>query len=288
MFLKELARGAARPSTRRVAMPDIPDVPHAVRIVLRSEVASLSISAQVLLQGAAVAGDPFEDDLAIIAAGMGRDEAVVCFDELLQAGIVNLTGTPGRSMFRHPLVRAAVYQAVGRAWGLRAHARVADAMASRGDLAIARAHHIARSASQGDAGAVAALTEAGHALAARAPATAAEWYQAATRLLAPNETAVRRIPLLIATATALGNSGSLERSECNGPRRDSGSAGPRRPRLAARGGLLRGHRPFAGPPPPGSGSPSGCIPLPPGPGQSRGGGLDDPARLGLRVGGRRG
>ena len=160
-----------------------------------------------------MAGDPFEEDLAIIAADIGREEALEGFDVLLQAGIINPTPMPRRYAFRHPILRAAVYDSGASSWIVRAHARIADAMAKRGEAASARAHHIARSATKGDLAAVAALTEAGDMVAARAPAAAAEWYRAAVRLLPGTVEAVPvRISLLIATATALGSSGGLEES----------------------------------------------------------------------------
>lgn len=212
-YLQELARYATRPSgamqPRRVG----PTVPPAVRRALESEIRSLPVSVQVLLQGAAVAGDPFEDELAVIAADTGTEEALEGFDDLLHVGIINPTPTPRRFAFRHPILRAAAYDSAGGSWVLRAHARIAEAMAKRGDAASSRAHHIVRSATKGDLAAVAALTEAGDMVASRVPASAAEWYQAALRLLPDTAQAVpQRISLLIATATALGNSGSLEES----------------------------------------------------------------------------
>lgn len=214
LFLQELARGAARQASappRARAVP--PNVPDSVLTVLESEVGSFSISAQALLQGAAVAGDPFEPDLAAIAADIGAGEALSALDELVSAGIVNRTATPRRFAFRHPIVRAALYQSGGQAWVVRAHARLADALAKRGAPASVRARHIERSAAEGDELAVAILVEAGDMTASRAPATAADWYRAAYRLLpATPDTVPRRISLLIALATALGNSGSLEES----------------------------------------------------------------------------
>jgi len=213
-YLQELARGAARSSATPTRRHDrAPNVPDAVRRALASEIGSLPVSAQVLLQGGAVAGDPFEEDLATIAADIGIEEAQEGFDALLRAGIINPTPTPRRFAFRHPILRAAVYDSGAQSWIVRAHARVAEAMAKRGEGAAARAHHLARSATTGDLLAVAVLAEAGDMTASRAPADAAEWYRAASRLLPGTVEAVpRRISLLIATATALGSSGGLEES----------------------------------------------------------------------------
>ncbi|MDQ4100081.1 MAG: AAA family ATPase [Chloroflexota bacterium] len=214
LFLQELARGAVRRSSASPRASGVtPNVPNSVLVVLESEVASFSVSAQALLQGAAVAGDPFEPDLAAIAADIGSSEALAALDELVSAGIVKPTSTPRRCAFRHPIVRAAVYQSGGQAWTVRAHARLADALAKRGEPATVRARHIERSAAEGDELAATALAEAGDMTASRAPGTAAEWYRAACRLVpATPESVPRRISLLIALATALGNSGSLANS----------------------------------------------------------------------------
>lgn len=212
-YLQELARHAARPSETSQPRRVGPNVPDAVRQALESEIRSLPVSSQVLLQGAAVAGDPFEDELATIAANIGPEEAMAGFDDLLQAAIVNPTPTPRRFAFRHPILRAAAYDSAAGSWVVRAHARIAEAMTKRGDAPSARAPHIVRSATKGDLAAVGALTEAGDMVASRVPGAAAEWYQAALRLLPDTVDAVpHRISLLIASATALGSSGNLEQS----------------------------------------------------------------------------
>ena len=56
----------------------------------------------------------------------------------------------------------------------------------RGSLPATIAHHVERSARQGDEAAIALLREAGEAAAPRAPASAARWFGAALRLLPPD------------------------------------------------------------------------------------------------------
>ena len=63
-----------------------------------------------------------------------------------------------------------------------AHERCAEALAVRGATAAARAHHVERSARQGDAAAVAVLCEAGESAARLAPISAARWFAGALRL----------------------------------------------------------------------------------------------------------
>jgi DNA-binding NarL/FixJ family response regulator/tetratricopeptide (TPR) repeat protein len=72
---------------------------------------------------------------------------------------------------------------------------------------VTRAHHIERSARQGDVGAVAVLREAGEAAARLAPESAARWFGGALRLLAQTAPAEDRVELLLARAGALAAAG---------------------------------------------------------------------------------
>ena len=114
-----------------------------------------------------------------------------------------------RFRFRHPLVRRAVYESMPGGWRLGAHERCADALALRGSLATAIAHHVERSARQGDEAAIALLREAGEAAAPRAPASAARWFAAALRLLPAAAPGDRRVELLLARSEALAATGQL-------------------------------------------------------------------------------
>ena len=80
---------------------------------------------------------------------------------------------PRRFRFRHPIVRRAVYEDTPAGWRIGAHERAAAALAERGATATARAHHVERSAAQGDETAIAVLREAAQESLLRAPATAA-------------------------------------------------------------------------------------------------------------------
>jgi ATP/maltotriose-dependent transcriptional regulator MalT len=204
-YLQQLARSVAR--GRRAGGPDLSptelDVPPAVAVALAEELALLSDAARRVLEGGAVAGDPFEPELAAAAAAMPEAAALEALDELLKLDLVRETEVPRRFRFRHPLIRRAVYESTPGGWRLGAHERSADALASRGAPATERAHHVARSARQGDAAAVATLREAGEAAALRAPASAAAWFGEALRLLpgtAPDEL---RVELLLSRARAL-------------------------------------------------------------------------------------
>ena len=126
-----------------------------------------------VLEGAAVAGDPFEPELAAAAAERSEASAMDAIDELLELDLVRETDVPRRFRFRHPLVRRAVYEATPGGWRLGAHERCAQALAARGASAAARAHHVERSAREGDTEAVAVLREAGEGAVHLAPASAA-------------------------------------------------------------------------------------------------------------------
>ena len=192
-YLEQLARSANRPDTPTPSdQPSLTgvDVPASVAAALAEELALLSEPARLILEGAAVAGDPFDPELAAAAAGAAEAAAIDAIDELLHLDLVRHTDVPRRFRFRHPLVRRAVYEAMPGGWRLGAHERCADALALRGSLASAIAHHVERSARQGDEAAIALLREAGDAAAPRAPASAARWFGAALRLLsaaAPGE-----------------------------------------------------------------------------------------------------
>ena len=152
-------------------------------------------------------GDVFEPEMAGAAADSTEREAVAAVDDLLRADLVRGTDVPRRFRFRHPLVRRAVYDAAPGGWRLAAHERVATALAARDSPPAARAHHVERSARQGDAAAIALLQTAAREIANRAPASAARWLGAALRLLPATAPPGERAGLHLAHAGALVSSG---------------------------------------------------------------------------------
>ncbi len=210
-FLEQLAREhfAGRRAASVAVEPPAPGVPRAVARALEQEIAALSDAGRALAQGAAVAGDPVDLDLAASAAGL--DEPLPALDELLAGALLSPTSVPRRYRFRHPLVRHAIYESASEGWRLAAHGRAAAALAGRGAPPGARAHHLERCARPGDVEALSVLVEAGRAASARAPSTAADWFGAALRLLPVNaETTFQRLELLIGLAQALAATGQLE------------------------------------------------------------------------------
>ncbi len=192
-YLQQLARALGRTG----------QVPRDVTAALSEELALLSGDGRRLLQGAAVAGDPFVPELAAAAADL--PDPLGTLDELLHADLVRPTEVPRRFRFRHPLIRRAVYDAAPAGWRLQAHERAAAVLTGA-----ARAQHVERYAREGDLEAVAALRDAGLAADPSAPASAAHWFGSALRLLpattraSPLSEDVAPAPLSPADADRLG------------------------------------------------------------------------------------
>lgn len=215
-YLEQLARARDKRLDGASSGPDASlagvEVPPMVAAALTGELALLPASARRVLDGASVAGDPFELDLAAIAAAAPEPEALDALDVLQSLDLVRSTDMPRRFRFRHPIVRRAVYEATAGGWRLGAHERIAEALAQRGAGAAARAHHVERSARHGDGAAVAVLREAGEQSALQAPPTAARWFGAALHLLAETAPARERVELLLARAQALAATGRFGES----------------------------------------------------------------------------
>jgi ATP/maltotriose-dependent transcriptional regulator MalT len=210
-YLEQLRRSAGRDGGAAAPLAlDGLDVPPAVAASLTEELALLGPLARKVLAGAAVAGDPFEPELAAAAADAGEDKALAALDELLERDLVRPTDVPRRFRFRHPLVRAAVFTTAPAGWRLGAHERSARALAERGAPVEARAHHVEYAGRYGDAEAVRLLAEAGREVMHRTPAGAARWFAAALRLLPADAPPAERVGLLLALAGALGAAGRFE------------------------------------------------------------------------------
>jgi ATP/maltotriose-dependent transcriptional regulator MalT len=211
-YLEQLARSLNRagvtPAVPEITLSGI-GIPAAVAAALSEELTQLSNSGRHVLEGAAIAGDPFELELAAVAAATDEAAAMDAVDELLELDLLRTTDAPRRFRFRHPLVRSAVYEATAAGWRLAAHERCAKALVAHGASARARAHHVERSARGGDLAAVAVLHEAGEAAARLAPASAARWFAGALRLLPPAAPAHERVELLRARAGALTATGRI-------------------------------------------------------------------------------
>jgi DNA-binding NarL/FixJ family response regulator len=206
LYLQQLARAPRRAPAAGPADVSLAGVrvPSAVARGLAEELAALAGGARALLDGASVAGDPFELELAAAAAPLPEDAAIDALDEILARDLVRATDVPRRFRFRHPLVRAAIYEGTKAGWRLGAHERCSGVLARRGASAAVRAHHVEQAGRHGDPEAVAVLREAADAAAWRDPVTAARLYTAALRLLGGPE---GRLDLLTALARARASAG---------------------------------------------------------------------------------
>lgn len=212
-YLEQLGRASqdqlpGRPSTDSANTSN--EVPSAVAAAIADELASLEPRTRLFLEGAAVAGEPFEPEVAAAASELEMDAGLMALDSLLDRDLVRSTEVPRRFTFRHPLVRAAVYEGTRGGWRIAAHGRAAAALQGQGVGAAERAHHLEQSASTGDEEAIEVLLEAGRLAAPRAPAAAVRWFEAALRLL-PAAAADRRVSLHLELASALRSVGELER-----------------------------------------------------------------------------
>jgi len=210
-YLEQLARVAADRGRAGIAGgAHEGGVPRAVVAAIERELAALPADSRALLQGAAVAGDPFELDLALAAAALDEQAALPALDRLIETGLARATSAPRRFTLRHPLVRRAVYESAGPGWRLGAHERLVALQRARDAPAAELAHHVEASARPGDERAVALLARAGQAHSAHAPALAARRYAAALRLLPQgHQHAGRRLELLLPLAASLVASGGL-------------------------------------------------------------------------------
>jgi DNA-binding NarL/FixJ family response regulator len=212
-YMLQLARDAA--DDRAPATPewtDVHDVPAAVRASIVHELDGLAAPVRAFAQAAAVAGDPFDLDVAVPAAATPEPDALAALDEMIAREILRPGDAPRRFRFRHPLVRRAIYATSPPGTRLVCHERAAAALEAQGAPAVARAHHVACSARHGDSQAAALLREASVAVSQRAPASAAIWLQAALRIVPRSTPPADRMRLLGALSTAYAATGRLEDS----------------------------------------------------------------------------
>ena len=216
-YLEQLARSLPGLSRRASASPSSApltptDIPPLVASALTHELERLSPDTRALLDGAAVAGDPFDLELAGAAAASSEPVLLDALDELLRLDIVRQTDAPRRFRFRHPLIRHVVYVSTPPGWRLAAHERCARLLTATNAPVLARAQHVERSARDGDLTAVATLRDAGRTAALRSPEEAAHWFGGALRLLPANTDPAVRVELLLARADSLRATGRFAES----------------------------------------------------------------------------
>ncbi|MBJ7471316.1 MAG: AAA family ATPase, partial [Solirubrobacteraceae bacterium] len=206
LFLRALLRAGVSAKDLHVGAAPV----QAAQVVLRSEIEPLADSARALLQAASIVGDPFDSTVALALADLpaGAHEPL---DALISADLVRPTSQPRTYAFRHSLVHAHVYASAPPAWRAHAHAQLASTMTAAGVEAWVVAPHVERSASSGDADAIAVLASAGRATRSTAPASAAHWLAAALALVpSPERLSIDALILAYDATTALTVAGRTE------------------------------------------------------------------------------
>ncbi|HSS89524.1 MAG TPA: AAA family ATPase [Streptosporangiaceae bacterium] len=184
------------------------ELPPAVASALIAELLALSPAGQLAARSAAVIGDPFCVNSVGQVSGLEADRAAAAIGELAAADLIRPIEPTRLFAFRHAIVRSAVYESANPAWRVGAHGQAAAALRHCGAPLTEQAYHIERAAEFGDLGAVGLLAEAAGAVQAQAPGTAAQWLQAALRLLPEGAgTHEQRTALLLQLAFALGTAG---------------------------------------------------------------------------------
>ena len=214
-YLEQLARGRPRdwaPVPGDVESTESWALPPAVAAAINDELTRIGTEHRLVLDAAAIVGESFEPELVASISERSLPFTLDAIDQLLDADIVRATATPRRFRFRHPIVRRAVYDQIPPGWRLAAHARAAAALIASHHPANTCAHHVERSAMEGDERAVALLVEAARGAAPRAPLAAGRWLLAALRLLTVDAEPGRRLALLIEAAAALASGGAYDDS----------------------------------------------------------------------------
>ena len=149
----------------------------------RDRARGLSAPVRGFVEAAAVAGDPFEFDLAITIAAKSDRDALDALDELIKRDLVRPADVPRRFKFRHPLVRTAVYE--GCSPGARLAAHGAPRVPSRRAAQALRCVRIMSSNRRASATRTRSRYCAPRAWTrpSARPASAARWFGAALRIL---------------------------------------------------------------------------------------------------------
>jgi DNA-binding CsgD family transcriptional regulator len=137
-------------------LPEALPLTRQVEKVFLERVHRLSSEAQRLLLVAAA--DDLESVVVVTRAGEQLGLGPESLDEAERAGLLSLRGQ--RVLFRHPLVRSAVYEAAPRSERWRVHRALAQALAANAEHADRRAWHLAAASVEPDEEVVRALDEA--------------------------------------------------------------------------------------------------------------------------------
>jgi DNA-binding CsgD family transcriptional regulator len=204
LYLLTLLRSEAHPRGRGEG-----DSSDRLESLILGETMSLSPDELAVASTAAVLGDPFSAEiLAAVVEGLDPPRAERALGALIDRDLIR-PGSYGASLvFRHPLVRRAVYNRAAPAWRVGVHRRALTLLRAHGATAAELGHHIEYGISAGSPELISVLCQAGQESMSTSPLTAAHWYQVALRLLpARPEFENRRIEIRFLLARALGLGG---------------------------------------------------------------------------------
>ncbi|GAA2553855.1 hypothetical protein GCM10010435_25320 [Winogradskya consettensis] len=202
------SEGGCRPTDSTDAL-----VPQLAAAPLLAELGRLPESTRLVAHAAAVLGDPLSPGLLPEVAQLDLAGVLDAMDELLAEDVLRPGPATGSFVFRHPVLRRVCYSAARGGWRLGAHQRAATALHRSGAAATEYADHVQRAVTATDGSGLTVLTEAAEAASTAAPATAANWYDAALRLLPPDPANRRqRAGLLLGLITTTGSTGRY--AEC--------------------------------------------------------------------------
>ena len=123
---------------RELASGHEPPIPTGVMDVLVGHLHQLSAEERLLIEWAAVAGDPLDLRLVTTASGFSLDQARTAVEHARKAGVFTRAG-PAR--FAHDLIRSATYGIIPTARRAAMHLAIARALAGRDDAEIRIADH---------------------------------------------------------------------------------------------------------------------------------------------------
>lgn len=173
--------------------------------LILGEIATLSPQALSAAGAAAVLGDPFSAEiLAALLSDLTEEQLERAIGELVAHDLIRPGSHGPMLVFRHPLVRHAVYANVGPARRVGVHRRALALLTLHGSSAVERSRHIEHCVSTYSADHVGVLCQAGQESMSTSPLTAAHWFQVALRLLPrAEELAQQRFELSYRLARAL-------------------------------------------------------------------------------------
>ena len=147
-------------------------MPVSLAAALADRLSSVSAETAQMLRTAALLGGRFTvSDLAVVLRRPVSGLAAA-LQEAVAAGI--LAGSGSELVFRHPLIRQALYESMPSALRMALHAEAARELATTGADALSVGQQLSAARRPGEGWARAWLIQAGHALVTRAPQLAAE------------------------------------------------------------------------------------------------------------------